>query len=74
MKRLKYEKPVLKSLNETHFAKGRCKTGTNEVGDTDCMSGAAANLNCRYGNIAESGGKCWDGGSNTNFCRQGGAA
>lgn len=74
MKRLKYEKPVLTSLNEHHFAKGRCKTGTAEVGDTDCINGAAASLDCRYGNVADLGRKCWDGGANVSSCKQGGSA
>lgn len=73
MKQSKYKRPVLIHLNETHLAKGRCKTGTSEVGDTDCINGATANLDCRFGNVADMGRKCWDGGSNASSCRQGGA-
>lgn len=73
MKRLRYEKPVLHSLNESHFATGACKTGSSAVGDTNCVSGGSATLECRVGNVANLGRKCWAGGSNTTSCRQGGA-
>ena len=73
MKRLRYEKPVLLSLNETLFVSGRCRTGSNAVGDVNCESGGSASMECRVGSVADLGRKCWDGGSNSTSCRQGGA-
>lgn len=73
MKRLRYERPVLQSLNELQFATGRCKTGSNAVGEVNCESGGSASMECRVGNVADLGRKCWDGGSNNTSCKLGGA-